>query len=343
MPCSSSRRAAADEDRRGRRPWRWTPRPGNASNPRSDGTRTRRGSAYGDQGIAERMLARAFHGAGKVDDLAFVETGHDDDLSNSGPSQRSASRSCRRSRHRLAAAFSSAAALRIKIPVSAARPVPTMTAVGVARPMAHGQAMMTTAMNEVRASVIRGSGPATNQIRNVTLAVTSTNGTKTSADPIGQALDRRLRPLGSLDHRDDRGENGVATDAGRAHDHRTGGIHRRADELVPRPFRDRKRLAGQHRFVDRGLTVDDDSIDRDPFSGPDPEHVADPHRGERDIDLEAVLDPPSGRRLESDQSADRAGRLVLGAGLEPATEQNQADDDRASCRSRSAGAGRPRG
>ena len=79
-----------------------------------------------------------------------------------------------------AAAFSSAAALRMRIPVSAARPVPTMTAVGVARPIAHGQAMMTTAMNAVRASVSRGSGPATNQIRNVMLAVTSTNGTKIS-------------------------------------------------------------------------------------------------------------------------------------------------------------------
>ena len=66
------------------------------------------------------------------------------------------------------------------MPASAARPVPTMTAVGVARPIAHGQAMTTTAMNAVRASVIRGSGPAANQTTNVATPTTRTNGTKTS-------------------------------------------------------------------------------------------------------------------------------------------------------------------
>ena len=42
-------------------------------------------------------------------------------------------------------AVSSASPLRIKMPCSAPRPVPTMIAVGVARPRAQGQAMISTA------------------------------------------------------------------------------------------------------------------------------------------------------------------------------------------------------
>ena len=54
-----------------------------------------------------------------------------------------------------------------------------MIAVGVARPIAQGQAMITTLMNAVSAKVIRGSGPATTQIANVPSATTRTTGTKT--------------------------------------------------------------------------------------------------------------------------------------------------------------------
>ena len=77
-------------------------------------------------------------------------------------------------------AASSASPPRMRIPASAPLPVPTMIAVGVARPMAHGQAMITTPMNAVRASVTRGSGPNRNHARNVSAATTMTAGTNTS-------------------------------------------------------------------------------------------------------------------------------------------------------------------
>ena len=66
------------------------------------------------------------------------------------------------------------------MPTSAPLPVPTMIAVGVARPMAHGQAMITTPMKAVSARVNRGSGPKTNQTTKVPAATRSTAGTKTS-------------------------------------------------------------------------------------------------------------------------------------------------------------------
>ena len=53
-------------------------------------------------------------------------------------------------------------------------------AVGVARPIAQGQAMITTPMNEVRARVRRGSGPKRYQPAKVRRATARTPGTKTS-------------------------------------------------------------------------------------------------------------------------------------------------------------------
>ena len=47
-------------------------------------------------------------------------------------------------------ARSSASPERMRMPFSAPLPVPTMMAVGVARPMAHGQAMITTETNASR-------------------------------------------------------------------------------------------------------------------------------------------------------------------------------------------------
>ena len=67
----------------------------------------------------------------------------------------------------------------IRIPCSAPRPVPTMIEVGVASPIAHGQAMISTATKFESASVKAGSGPNTSQTTNVTAASAMTTGTKT--------------------------------------------------------------------------------------------------------------------------------------------------------------------
>ena len=80
------------------------------------------------------------------------------------------------------------------MPSSAARPVPTMTAVGVARPSAHGQAMIRTAMVVVIAIVkFSVSGPNSAQSRKVRAAPTMTAGTKTE-----ETLSAR-RCIGTLD------------------------------------------------------------------------------------------------------------------------------------------------
>ncbi|MNJ05417.1 hypothetical protein D3C73_1667220 [compost metagenome] len=52
-----------------------------------------------------------------------------------------------------------------------------MMDVGVARPMAQGQAMMSTATAFTSANVSAGSGPKTSQTRNVSAAAAITAGT----------------------------------------------------------------------------------------------------------------------------------------------------------------------
>ncbi len=65
----------------------------------------------------------------------------------------------------------------IRMPSCAPRPVPTISAVGVARPRAQGQAMIRTATAAVKAAV--GSSVISSQVTQVPSARTSTTGTKT--------------------------------------------------------------------------------------------------------------------------------------------------------------------
>ena len=61
---------------------------------------------------------------------------------------------------------SSASAFLISTPDCAPRPTPTMIDIGVARPRAHGQAMISTDTAAIRPKVKRGSGPQIDQATN---------------------------------------------------------------------------------------------------------------------------------------------------------------------------------
>ena len=76
---------------------------------------------------------------------------------------------------------SSASAFLISTPWVAPRPTPTMMEIGVARPRAHGQAMIRTATATMRPCAIRGSGPTRAQTTNATTAMAMTAGTNTPA------------------------------------------------------------------------------------------------------------------------------------------------------------------
>ena len=71
----------------------------------------------------------------------------------------------------------SASPLRNSTPSSAPRPVPTMIEVGVARPIAQGQAIISTATLATSANPNDGCGPTASQIRKVAAAIAMTAGT----------------------------------------------------------------------------------------------------------------------------------------------------------------------
>jgi hypothetical protein len=82
---------------------------------------------------------------------------------------------------RIRCAVSRASAERISTPFSAPFPVPTMIESGVARPSAHGQAMMSTDTALTSPRVSAGSGPRSNHTTNAPMAMKMTTGTKSPA------------------------------------------------------------------------------------------------------------------------------------------------------------------
>ena len=104
-----------------------------------------------DDRLRQRMLARALDAGGEAQHLVLDEAGRRDDgdhlracPSVSVPVLSTTSVSTFSMR-------SSASALRISTPACAPRPTPTMIDIGVARPSAHGQAMISTLTAATRA------------------------------------------------------------------------------------------------------------------------------------------------------------------------------------------------
>ena len=145
-------------------------------------------------------------------------------------------------------------------------------------------------------------------------------------DRVGQTLNRRAAALGVADHSDDLCENSVAADPLGAHEQPAGRVdgarrHARSGVLCRR-----HRLAGDHRFVDRAPSLDDDAVDGNLFAGPDAADVAGCDVAERNIALLAAGDKARGLRREAEQFPDRAARPAACAQLEHLAEQHERGD-----------------
>ena len=162
----------------------------------------------------------------------------------------------------------------IRMPFSAPFPVPTMTAVGVARPRAQGQAMIITATKLSRARFREGFGPKTAQTANVRSAMADDGGHEPAGDDVGQALDGGLGALGLFDEADDLGQHRVLADLGRPELEASGLVERGPDDLVPFRFADGQALARDHGLVHGRPAPRHDAVDRDLFPGPDDDDVA---------------------------------------------------------------------
>ena len=151
---------------------------------------------------------------------------------------------------------------------------------------------------------------------------------KDRRNAVGQALHRRLRPLRLADQADDPGQQGVFADTGRPAMQDALAIGRRREHLVARRLAHRHALAGQHRLIDAGRSIDHLAIDRHALARPDHEDIAGHQRVDRDLDPLAVAFDARRLRLQADQRFDRLRGARLGACLKQLAKQDQGDDRR---------------
>ena len=185
----------------------------------------------GDDGARQRMFAAVLERSGAAQHLCLVESGgchyrnHPGRPSVSVPVLSTTSVST-------FSMCSSASALRMSTPAPAPLPTPTMIDMGVARPSAHGQAMISTdtALTSANESARRRSehhpGDETDR----------RNGDDGRHEPgrhqVGQALDGCAAALGFDNHVHDAREHHVGADPLGAHDQGAGAVDRAADQFL---------------------------------------------------------------------------------------------------------------
>ena len=223
----------------------------------------------------------------------------------------------------------------IRMPSCAPRPVPTSSAVGVARPSAHGQAMISTATAAVNAAVgaarrraaSRPAWPATSTITTGTNTADTRSASRcTCALPLCAVLDQpgHLRELG------------VGADPGGAHHQPAAGVDGRADHRVARADLDRHRLAGEHRGVDRRGAARRPAVGRDLLARAYDELVAD-RELRRPAPARSTPSRSTATSLAPSASSARSAApdAALGARLEVAAGQQERRDRRRRPRGRS--------
>ena len=174
----------------------------------------------------------------------------------------------------------------MRIPSCAPRPVPTSSAVGVASPRAHGQAMINTATAAVNAVAV--VSPAASQNPNVGQGDGNHDRHEHCGDLIRQTLHRRLARLGGGNEAADLSKGRVGADA-RGSDHQTAaGVDRRTSDRISWSDLHRHRFTGEQRGVDGRRTFLDDAVRGDLLAGTHHEPVADDELLDRDADFGAV-------------------------------------------------------
>ena len=206
------------------------------------------------------------------------------------------------------------------------RPVPTMIAVGVASPSAHGQAMISTATAATRPAC--GSSASSVQPAKVARAMAITTGTNT---PATRSARRWMWPLEAWASSTSRtiwaravsAPTRVARTVSTPLVFTVAPGHRIANRLL-----DRHRLAGEHGLVDRAGAGHHLAVGGDLLARADAEQVAGHHLLDRDHDLLVVPHHPGLLGPQLEQGPDRLAGPALGPGLEVAAEDHEGDDHR---------------
>ena len=158
-----------------------------------------------------------------------------------------------------------------------------MIDIGVAKPSAQGQAMINTATALSKRVSHRRLRPEQRPDNKSDNSDQHHRGNEIAGDDVGELLDRRAAALRFGDHAHDLRQKRVAADALGAHHKTSRAVDRPAGYPAAFSFFYRDRLAGDHRFIDRGRAFEHDAVDRNFFAGANAQTVADLHALERHI------------------------------------------------------------
>ena len=174
-----------------------------------------------------------------------------------------------------------------------------MIAIGVARPRAHGQAIISTATALTRACAKRGSGPKKLHATNVSDRNCNHRRNKPRSHSISQPLNRSAAALRLADHLHDPRQQRLTAHTFGAHDQRPGSIHRRPNQPSSRLFADRNGFASNHRLVHRASAFEHRAIYRNLLAGTHAQPVTGPDLIERDVFFDVQFPArPSGASVQ---------------------------------------------
>ncbi len=292
-------------------------------------SRAQRWRARRDDRLGQRMLAAALRRRREPQQLALRHPvgGIDRRHAPAGPRvivPVLSSTTCRSARAR-----SRASPSLIRIPCSARLPVPTMIAVGVARPSAHGQAMTSTAMAVCQRAASAAAPDPDDQPAARSAARRRSPRHEPRRRPGRPAAGSAPSSPALLDQPDDLRQRRLAADP-----RRPASTNCRSCSTVPpitrSPARlvDRSGLAGQHRLVDRGPPSR-----RRRRPAPSRPGGRAPGRRPDIAQREIASSRRPGRRAPSRAASASIARtarrrLVPWLGPQPAAQQDQADDHR---------------
>src|SRR5690606_17918914 len=146
-------------------------------------------------------------------------------------------------------------------------------------------------------------------------------------DAVDHALDRQLAALGFLDHADDLRQHRVAADLGGAEAEAAGRVERAADDRGADRLGDGQGFARNHRFIDMAGAFGDFAIHGDLLAGTDQDDIAGDDLFDGQFHGLAVALHAGGLGLLAHQPLDGLAGAALGQSFEPASDQDQRDDD----------------
>ena len=137
---------------------------------------------------------------------------------------------------------------------------------------------------------------------------------------IHQPLNRRFAGLRVFHQADDAGQHGLAAHGAHLHHHAALAIDGAAGKFAADFFTNRQRLAGQHRFINLRLALQQCAVHRETLAGFDDQLVAHQHLGHWNINFAIQSDPMRRLRPQRVQRTDGRGGLALGPCLQPFTQ-----------------------